>query len=95
MWHSDPAHERPALKLDLGSSCDVAAYAVKHVYQFTSSRSYESASAYQKFLLDTRVQLGKRFREQCGSADGDKANVYPYFIRVFDTVAALGSFLDV
>lgn len=35
--------------------------------------------------------LGKRFREQCSSADGDKANVYPYFIGVFDTVAALGS----
>jgi uncharacterized protein (DUF2235 family) len=80
------------LRLDLGSTCDLAAYAVKHVYQFTSSRSYESASAYQKFLLDTRVLLGKRFREQCGSADNDKANVYPYFIGVFDTVAALGSF---
>jgi len=80
------------LKLDLGSTCDLAAYAVKHVYQFTSSRSYESASAYQKFLLDTRVLLGGRFRDQCGSADGDKANVYPYFIGVFDTVAALGSF---
>ena len=64
------------LRLDLGSTCDLAAYAVKHVYQFTSSRSYESASAYQKLLLDTRVLLGKRFREQCGSADDDKANVY-------------------
>ena len=41
--------------------------------------------------MDTRALLGERFREQCASADGDKANVYPYFIGVFDTVAALGS----
>ena len=80
------------LKLDVDSTVDFASCAVKHVYQFTSSRSYESASTRQKFLLDTRALLGKRFREQCGSADGDKANVYPYFIGVFDTVAALGSF---
>jgi hypothetical protein len=39
-----------------------------------------------------RFRLGERFREQCSSADGDKANVYPHFIGVFDTVAALGSF---
>jgi uncharacterized protein (DUF2235 family) len=80
------------LKLDEQSTIDFAAYAVKHVYQFTSSRSYENASARQKFMLNTRALLGKRFREQCASADGDKANVYPYFIGVFDTVAALGSF---
>jgi len=80
------------LKLDMASTIHFASYAVKHVYQFTSSRSYESASDYQKFLLDARALLGKRFREQCGSADEDKANVYPYFIGVFDTVAALGSF---
>jgi uncharacterized protein (DUF2235 family) len=78
------------LKLDEGATSDLATYAVKHVYQFASSRSYESATARQKFLLDTRALLGKRFREQCTSADGDKANVYPYFIGIFDTVAALG-----
>ena len=78
------------LRLDPTSTLDLAAYAVKHVYQFATSRPYESATARQRFLLDTRVLLGKRFREQCASAAGDKANVYPYFIGVFDTVAALG-----
>lgn len=80
------------LKLDVNSTIKLAAYAVKHVYQFRSSRAYESASPRQKFLLDARALLGKRFRKQCASADGDKANVYPYFVGVFDTVAALGSF---
>ena len=80
------------LRLDVGSSRKLAAYAVKHVYQFTSSRPRSDANAYQRFLLDTRTLLGRRFRGQYGSADGDKANVYPHFIGVFDTVASLGSF---
>jgi uncharacterized protein (DUF2235 family) len=80
------------LRLDTSATHSLATYAVKHVYQFTSSRSYADTTSYQKFLLDTRSLLGKRFREDCGSAEGDKANTYPYFIGVFDTVAALGSF---
>ncbi len=79
------------LKLDAASALQLAACAVKHVYQFATSRPYETATGRQKFLMDTRALLGERFREQCASADGDKANVYPYFIGVFDTVAALGS----
>jgi hypothetical protein len=56
----------------------------------------DQATPYQRFLLDTRERLAGRFRTDYGSknaADPNKANVYPYFIGVFDTVAALGSFL--
>ena len=79
------------LALDVHSTRKLAGYAVKHIYQFTESRSYADATDRQKFLLDTRDLLGKRFREDYGSAEGDEANAYPYFIGVFDTVASLGS----
>jgi uncharacterized protein (DUF2235 family) len=79
------------LQLDSSSTIKLASYAVKHIYQFTSSRRREDANPYQRFLLVTRERIAKRFREECNSADGRKANVYPYFIGVFDTVAALGS----
>jgi hypothetical protein len=67
---------------------------VKHVYQFISSRPLDDANLYQRFLLDTRELLAKRFRQEYAGArpdDADLANVYPYFIGAFDTVAALGS----
>jgi uncharacterized protein (DUF2235 family) len=83
--------ETEPLRLDSSSTHKLASYAVKHIYQFTSSRRREDANWYQNFLLDSRDRVAKRFREQCNSADGEKANVYPYFIGVFDTVAALGS----
>ena len=92
------------LPLDEAGSQRIAAYAVKHVYQFTASRSPERATPRQRFLLRTRARLAARFRAQYGSnvdhpilpetIDEDspsEANVYPYFISVFDTVAALGS----
>jgi hypothetical protein len=44
-------------------------------------------------VLDTRELIAARFRREYGSCDpqdSNKANVYPYFIGVFDTVAALG-----
>lgn len=85
--------ETQLLRLDPSSTHKLASYAVKHVYQFTSSRSPEDANWYQRFLLDTRDRIARRFRADCNSADGENANVYPYFIGVFDTVAALGSFL--
>jgi uncharacterized protein (DUF2235 family) len=90
-----PTHDKDGgkLKLDVRSSCKVAAYAVKHVYQFISSRPMDEANLAQRFLLDTRELLAKRFRQDYGSAcpnDPNRANVYPYFIGAFDTVAALG-----
>jgi uncharacterized protein (DUF2235 family) len=80
-----------ALRLDPSSAHKLASYAVKHIYQFTSSRKLEDANWYQRFLLDSRDRIARRFCADCNSADGEKANVYPYFIGVFDTVAALGS----
>ena len=91
-----PTHDQGGgqLKLDAASTRKIAAYAVKHVYQFISSRPLAEANVFQRFLLETRELLAKRFREDYGSAHPDSAglaNVYPYFIGAFDTVAALGS----
>lgn len=82
------------IRLDHRSARKIAAYAVKHVYQFTYSRPRGKATPRQRFLLETRDQLAARFRfEFCSNDPNDvnKANVYPHFIGVFDTVAALGS----
>lgn len=38
-----------------------------------------------------RLEKARRFREKYGSDDNGQANVVPYFIGVFDTVAALGA----
>lgn len=82
------------LPLDESGSKNLATYAVKHIYQFTPSRKKEKATPRQKFLLETRKKLAKRFRAECASsnpANAERANVYPYFVSAFDTVAALGS----
>jgi Uncharacterized alpha/beta hydrolase domain (DUF2235) len=79
--------------LDVAGSRKVATKAVKDFYQFCSSRPRTERLSYRNFLLETRKLIGRRFRHQHGSAapdDPDKANVYPYFIGVLDTVAALG-----
>jgi hypothetical protein len=93
-----PTHPRNApegsLAIDEGSSLELAAYAVKHVYQFTYPRKKSEATERQKFYLDSREQLAAWFRTEYGSTDKvdpAKANVYPHFIGVFDTVAALGN----
>jgi hypothetical protein len=93
-----PTHPRNnpggRLKLDRYSAQGLAAYAVKHVYQFTYPRPKKETTPRQLFLLETRDLLADRFRREYGSADCNdpsKANVYPYFIGVFDTVAALGN----
>ena len=78
------------VKLDSESSRKLASYAVKHVYQFTSSRPRHAATQRQQFLLQTRDLIAQRFRRDHQSAGNTTpANVYPYFIGVFDTVAAL------
>jgi hypothetical protein len=79
------------LKLDVASSKKLASFAVKNVYQFTTSRPRYSITRRQAFLLNTRDLIARRFRENHGSlaANGQDANVYPYFVGVFDTVAAL------
>ena len=40
---------------------------------------------------DERLELANRFQLKYGSGDGSDSNVAPYFIGVFDTVAALGA----
>ncbi len=80
------------LPLDVAGSRKLATAAVKNVYQFCSSRPRKGEGTYRDFMLDTRLRIAKRFRAEHGSADPTdptKANVYPYFIGVFDTVAAL------
>jgi T6SS, Phospholipase effector Tle1-like, catalytic domain len=78
------------VKLDSESSRKLASYAVKHVYQFTSSRPRHAATQRQQFLVQTRDLIAQRFRRDHQSAGNTTpANVYPYFIGVFDTVAAL------
>jgi uncharacterized protein (DUF2235 family) len=87
-----PKQPTQPLKIDSTSAQTLAAYAVMRVYQFTYPRKLADATPRQKFLLETRAQLARRFRQDCGSASGpDLANVYPHFIGVFDTVAALGN----
>jgi hypothetical protein len=67
---------------------------VKDVYQFCSSYNRATAIAREQFLLDTRDAIAKKFRGDhgcsIGADDQEKANVFPYFIGAFDTVAALG-----
>jgi hypothetical protein len=81
------------LPMDAKGSQSLAERAVKGVYQFCSSYK-RGESSYKDFLLDTREAIAKKFRSEHGSstvaAGEEKANVFPYFIGVFDTVAALG-----
>jgi hypothetical protein len=80
--------------MDPKGSRALAERAVKDVYQFCSSYNRATVGPYKQFLLDTRGAIAKKFRSEHGSAAGvgneEKANVFPYFIGVFDTVAALG-----
>lgn len=83
-----------SLRIDDASARKLANEAVKHVYQFTYPRRLDEATPRQKFLLETRERIATSFRQRYGSAhaaDVSSANVYPYFIGVFDTVAALGN----
>jgi hypothetical protein len=81
------------LPMDEKGSRALAETAVKDVYQFCSSYK-RNESPYKDFLLDTRDDIARKFREEHGSSTGlgadEKANVFPYFIGAFDTVAALG-----
>jgi uncharacterized protein (DUF2235 family) len=82
------------LRRDTATVKRIAKEAVKKVYQHTASRPEKDATDRQKELLKQRRVLASRFRERYGSADPadyDKANVYPYFVGVFDTVASLAN----
>ncbi|MGW1425745.1 DUF2235 domain-containing protein [Bradyrhizobium manausense] len=83
-----------ALRRDPKSIQELAEHAVKDVYQFCPSYSRKDAHGYWKFLMETRAAIAAEFRRQHGSSQTvgniEQANVVPYFIGVFDTVAALG-----
>jgi uncharacterized protein (DUF2235 family) len=81
-----------ALPMDVKGSTRLAETAVKSVYQFCSSYDRQEVGRYRRFMMDTRDQLARKFREDhgCSKGNDDLTNVYPYFIGVFDTVAALG-----
>jgi uncharacterized protein (DUF2235 family) len=64
---------------------DIAVEGVREVYE------HGSGKANPKYALE-RAEKARRFREKYASSnDRGEANVLPYFIGVFDTVAALGS----
>jgi uncharacterized protein (DUF2235 family) len=71
---------------DLGSTRKIANEAVKKVYRHVSSPK-DSA------FVEQRKALALQFRQKYHSDVNGVANVNPYFIGVFDTVAALGSYL--
>jgi hypothetical protein len=83
------------LRLDLKGSRELAEQAVKDVYQFCSSYDRRTAGRYRRFLLRTRDAIAAKFRAEHGCStvgNGvEQANVFPYFIGAFDTVAALGN----
>lgn len=79
------------MRRDPKSIHKLAEHAVKDVYQFCPSYSRKSLGDRQ-FLLETRDAIAAQFRQQYGSTTtingAERANVFPYFIGVFDTVAA-------
>jgi len=72
-----------ALKLDPASLTAVATEAVKKVYQYGGSIEGNPFN-------EERQQVAREFRARYGCAAGDKPNAIPYFIGVWDTVAAMG-----
>jgi len=82
------------MPVDVKGSRRLAEHAVKNVYQFCSSYEKEKVGRYLRFMFATRDAIGTKFRVEHGSSvldeGGEKANVFPYFIGLFDTVAALG-----
>ena len=71
---------------DEGSTRKIAKEAVRRVYQHVSS---PKDAAY----LEQRKALALQFRKRYGADVNGVSNTNPYFTGVFDTVAALGSYL--
>jgi uncharacterized protein (DUF2235 family) len=77
------------LKKDSDTIRPIAKIAIKRVYQHTTSMHYDSADQRTKELLDQRKELAARFRKTYGADDTQSG--YPYFVGVFDTVAAIAN----
>lgn len=71
------------LRYDSGTIRAIATEAVKQVYQYGSSIKCDP-------FKELRGKRALNFRTAYGSDQDGHANEYPYFIGVFDTVAALG-----
>jgi uncharacterized protein (DUF2235 family) len=85
-WNKDQP-----MRFDSASIRKIAKYAVRNVYQHTASVERTKATPRQNELLDQRAELAKQFREKHGvDLENEKSN-YPFFIGVFDTVAAVAS----
>jgi hypothetical protein len=86
--NGSPLHRDPKSIHKLGE------HAVKDVYQCCPSYNRRETRGYWQFLMETRDATAAQFRKKHGCslvANGvEQANVVPYFIGVFDTVAALG-----
>lgn len=78
------------MKYDSGTTRRLATIAVKKVYQHTASVPLHKATARQKELMEQRSELARQFRETYASRLDNKSD-YPFFIGVFDTVAAIAS----
>ncbi|MDB5500499.1 MAG: hypothetical protein JWR89_401 [Tardiphaga sp.] len=72
------------VRVDADTAERIATEAVKNVYQHGASQKEER-------FRDQRLQLAAAFRKKYGSDTGGVANEVPYFIGVWDTVAALGA----
>ena len=71
------------LRRDPKSARAMADEAVKQVYKYGAGIKGDP-------FKELRIKRAGLFREVHGSAEGNSPNVVPYFIGVFDTVAALG-----
>ena len=78
------------MKYDSATARRLATIAVKKVYQHTASKTPSKATKRENELLEQRQELARQFRETYTSRQPDKSD-YPYFIGVFDTVAAVAS----
>jgi uncharacterized protein (DUF2235 family) len=72
------------IRRDIIGTNSIAKEAVKKVYQFVSSPK-------DKAYLKQREELAANYRKKYESDCNGESNVIPFFIGVFDTVAALGN----
>ena len=80
------ADGRTPLFRDEGTTRKIAKEAVRKVYQHVSSPK-------DKAYVEQRQALALQFRNKYGSDKNGAPNANPFFIGVFDTVAALGSYV--
>lgn len=80
------------LRRDPASAEALAAEAIRSVYQFGAGKTDKDGKP-DKLLEHVRHELADQFRARYAAAapaDPTLSNAYPYFIGVWDTVAALG-----